>query len=200
MYLFRASLWGVMLLIISACVTINVYFPAAAAEKAADQIIDQVWGKEGEPEENTDEENSSESTSQLPSSLAIYLLNQFIPSAQAAYDLDISSPTIQALQESMTERHQSLLPYYENGAIGITADGLIMLRDVKKVKLRERNKIKRLVKDENNDRLALYKAIAEANQHPEWEAGIRETFALRWIEKANKTWWYQNNTGAWKQK
>lgn len=26
-----------------ACVTINIYFPAAAAEKAADRIIEDVW-------------------------------------------------------------------------------------------------------------------------------------------------------------
>ena len=25
------------------CVTINIYFPAAAAERAADRIIDEVW-------------------------------------------------------------------------------------------------------------------------------------------------------------
>lgn len=25
------------------CVTINIYFPAAAAEKAADKIIDDIW-------------------------------------------------------------------------------------------------------------------------------------------------------------
>ncbi len=29
--------------IVSACVTINIYFPAAAAEKAADKIIEEVW-------------------------------------------------------------------------------------------------------------------------------------------------------------
>ena len=28
---------------LQACVTINIYFPAAAAEKAADKIIDEVW-------------------------------------------------------------------------------------------------------------------------------------------------------------
>lgn len=33
-------------LALSACVTINIYFPAAAAEKAADQIIDEVWQTE----------------------------------------------------------------------------------------------------------------------------------------------------------
>ncbi|KAF0844474.1 hypothetical protein FNL37_1924 [Methylovorus glucosotrophus] len=30
-------------LLLPACVTINIYFPAAAAEKAADRIIDDVW-------------------------------------------------------------------------------------------------------------------------------------------------------------
>lgn len=34
---------GAMCLALSACVTINIYFPAAAAEKAADKIIDEVW-------------------------------------------------------------------------------------------------------------------------------------------------------------
>jgi len=28
---------------LAACVTINIYFPAAAAEKAADKIIEEVW-------------------------------------------------------------------------------------------------------------------------------------------------------------
>jgi len=28
---------------LSACVTINIYFPAAAAEKAADKVIDEIW-------------------------------------------------------------------------------------------------------------------------------------------------------------
>ena len=38
-------------ILLSACVTINIYFPAAAAEKAADKIIDEVWQlqKKAEP-------------------------------------------------------------------------------------------------------------------------------------------------------
>lgn len=28
---------------LTACVTINIYFPAAAAEKAADKIIEEIW-------------------------------------------------------------------------------------------------------------------------------------------------------------
>ena len=34
---------GVIGLLLTGCVTINIYFPAAAAEKAADKIIDEVW-------------------------------------------------------------------------------------------------------------------------------------------------------------
>jgi hypothetical protein len=30
-------------LALGACVTIHIYFPAAAAERAADRIIDEVW-------------------------------------------------------------------------------------------------------------------------------------------------------------
>lgn len=32
-----------------ACVTINIYFPAAAAEKAADRIIEEVWQHADKP-------------------------------------------------------------------------------------------------------------------------------------------------------
>jgi hypothetical protein len=34
---------------LTACVTINIYFPAAAAEKAADKIIDEVWQLKNKP-------------------------------------------------------------------------------------------------------------------------------------------------------
>ncbi len=45
-------------LALPACVTINIYFPAAAAEKAADKIIDEVWQikKDAEPAPTKDKE------------------------------------------------------------------------------------------------------------------------------------------------
>ena len=40
----RSSIVCVTLaLALAGCVTINIYFPAAAAERAADRIIDEVW-------------------------------------------------------------------------------------------------------------------------------------------------------------
>ena len=32
-----------VVLALTGCVTINIYFPAAAAERAADRIIDEIW-------------------------------------------------------------------------------------------------------------------------------------------------------------
>lgn len=34
---------GLVGVALAGCVTINIYFPAAAAEVAADRIIDEVW-------------------------------------------------------------------------------------------------------------------------------------------------------------
>ncbi|MDR4514381.1 hypothetical protein [Nitrosomonas sp.] len=42
-------------MLLSACVTINIYFPAAAAEKAADKIIEEVWQLEDEKKEEKEE-------------------------------------------------------------------------------------------------------------------------------------------------
>ena len=50
--------------------------------------------------------------------------------------------------------------------------------------LPERNAARKLVADENADRANLYREIAAANGHPEWEADIRTTFAERWVSKA----------------
>ena len=39
----RLALVALLALPAVGCVTINIYFPAAAAEAAADRIIDEVW-------------------------------------------------------------------------------------------------------------------------------------------------------------
>ncbi len=41
------GLAALAMLLAAGCVTINIYFPAAAAEKAADRIIDEVWQLKG---------------------------------------------------------------------------------------------------------------------------------------------------------
>lgn len=211
-----------ILVLLNACVTINVYFPAAAAEKAADQIIDKVWGTgresgdQSEPlpeEDRSEKEKPSNSTlfygpqaivlsvdQSLWSNLSLNLINFFISSAYAGPNLEISTPAIQALQTRMTERHQLLESLYHKGAIGLTYDGLIALRHLRKVPLKMRSDVTRWISEENEDRLSLYRQIAVANGHPEWAADIQTTFASRWIERALSGWWYQNKKGQWQQR
>jgi uncharacterized protein YdbL (DUF1318 family) len=100
----------------------------------------------------------------------------------------------------MEARHRKLAPYYNSGAVGMTRNGEITVRDQKSVPLAERNSVRNLVAEENRDRSALYTEMARANGHPEWEDEIRSTFARRWVDNARSGWWYMDASGAWKQK
>ena len=115
-------------------------------------------------------------------------------------NLEINTPAIAALQRSMQQRHAQLAPLYSSGAVGFTRDGNIALRDAKAVPLAQRQRVNALIASENQDRAALYREIARANGHPEWEADIRATFAQRWISRAQSGWYYQNASGAWVRK
>lgn len=201
-----------VLLIVGACVTINVYFPEAAAERAADRIIDEVWGTQA-PEEESD--RTQRRTPAPPPEddfgigviggdalllAATRVLNAVIPAAHAQADLDIDTPQIRALTDAMNQRFRQLRPHYASGAIGLTSDAMIEIRDRNAVPLAQRGQLSQLVAAENADRDALYAAIAVANGHPEWEGDIRATFAERWIARAGKGWYFRTASGAWQQK
>jgi uncharacterized protein YdbL (DUF1318 family) len=120
--------------------------------------------------------------------------------ARAQGNLEIDTPTIAALKAAMQQRHSQLAPHYASGAVGLTQDGRIAVRDANAVALAQRQQLTALVAAENNDRAALYREIARANGHPEWEADVRATFAQRWIDKAQPGWWVQNARGEWVRK
>lgn len=114
-------------------------------------------------------------------------------------NLDVNSPAIIAIKASMTARHNQLLPHYNSGAVGLTGDAFIIVKDASAVPLKDRGGIAGLVSAENADRAKLYKEIAAGNGHPEWQNDIQNTFASRWIDKAQSGWFYQSG-GAWVKK
>ena len=120
--------------------------------------------------------------------------------ALAQGNLEINTPAITSLKSAMQGRHGQLAPYYGSGAVGIARDGSIALRDANAVPLAQRQAVSGLVAAENNDRAALYREIARANGHPEWEAEVRSTFGQRWADKAQPGWFVQNASGQWSQK
>ncbi len=201
----KLKLTMVLMLAVAAvgCVTINVYFPAAAAEKAAQKFIGNVIGDDTAP--------ASSSSTQPPAApddssdgMGAALLDLVVPAAHAAgqdADIKISTPAIEALRASMRARfNKSLKPLLDSGAIGFTADGMVALRDPGSVPLSQRNQVRQLIDSENRDRSEVYKKIAAANGHPEWEDKIRKTFASEWLKQAHAGWYYQDAAGNWKQK
>jgi len=119
--------------------------------------------------------------------------------AAAQGNLEVNTPAITALKQSMQQRHAQLAPLYAAGVVGLAADGTVTLRDASSLPLAKRAQANALVAAENADRAALYREIARANGHPEWEAEVRKTFAQRWIERAQPGWWVQRG-GAWVRK
>lgn len=199
--------------LIAACVTINVYFPAAAAQAAADRVIDEVWGGQALPAPRVPvptapgalPENQAPPTSLfVPAQereLALMLLDFVLPSAHADEpDLDLSSPEIGRLTDSMESRFKDLVAYLDSGAVGIGNDGFLVLRDPNAVALAERNRVRTLTANENADRAALYREMAQANGKPEWEAQIRSVFAQRWMLRAKPGWQVQQRDGSWSKK
>ncbi len=202
MHTIRLSSTLGLMLFISACVTINVYFPTAEAAKAADQIIRDVYGKDTGQAEPARPATSPQPDQSRRDTAPVWvaMLEWVVSPAEAAGDINIQSPAIRTLRKSMEKRFPSLKPFYDNGAIGMTQDGLLQVRDLNAVSLRQRKQVKTQVADENRDRNALYREIAVANGQPGWEADIRKTFAKRWIDNAPAGWWFQDKQGNWRQK
>lgn len=189
--------FGLAVALLGACVTINVYFPAAEAQAAAEEFVEKVIGDEADAAADGEPQAWVQPPRQGWSPVSL-----LISSAQAQeVDITIRTPAIQAIQDRMAERFRSgLQPHFDSGALGFGKDGLVVLRDPSKVPLKDRVAVNQLVAEDNRDRNAVYREIAVANNHPEWEPQIRETFSRQWIASARSGWWYQAADGSWKQK
>ncbi len=201
----RKILYGLLTALMVAlvgCVTINVYFPEAAAQKAADQFIGTVLDNAGKPVPKTD----TPAPPAKPAQPSAMLLNLLVPVAYAgdAPNIRIQNATTEAIRQRMQSRFQDGLgglgDLFKSGAVGFTHDGMVAVRDASAVPLSQRAQVNAMVAEENRDRAELYREVASANGHPEWEPQIRATFAKGWIERAPAGWYYQDAAGAWKRK
>jgi len=196
--------------LLAGCVTINVYFPAAAAQKAAEKFIGNVIGPDNQSQDQMPQHNpqpppsGSSSGDGSGTPLAERVLDALIPAANAAEsqpNIKIQTPEIEAIQARMRDRFQSSLKsLLDSGAVGFTRDGMVAVHDASKAPLPQRAQMNSAVADENRDRAAVYRQIAIANGHPEWEQQIRQIFAKQWIDRAHAGWFYQDASGAWKRK
>jgi uncharacterized protein YdbL (DUF1318 family) len=181
---------------VSACVTVNIYFPAAAVERAAEQIVKETWG---EPSKTAPPPSPQSKNRFSPWQLvALSLVSE--AHAQEA-DINVSNPAIRAIKDSIKARSDAIKPFMDRGNIGIGADGLLAIRNTDGLNLKERAETKQLVDAENRDRDNLYAEIAKANNiSNESIPKIKAIFAKSWIEQARPGWWIQDSPGNWKKK
>ena len=185
---------------LTACVTINVYFPAAEAKAAAKEFVEKVIdeAQPATPEQKPNDGGGGMAMRFDFDPLALIGIGE--ARAQAAPDITIKTPAIQAIQARMEARFNSTLRAgFDSGALGFTSDGLITVRDASRLELKDRVAMNTAVADDNRDRKAVYREVAVANGHPEWESQIRDVFAKQWVASARSGWWYQSG-GSWKQK
>jgi uncharacterized protein YdbL (DUF1318 family) len=197
----KLMIFMVALTVLAGCVTINVYFPEAAAQKAADQFIGNVLDESGAAPPATDK--NAKPAAPVDRQPSASLLDLVIPAAHAAEspDIRISTPETEAIRARMKARFGGQLKaLFDSGAVGFTSDGLVAVRDASALPLDQRSQADSLVRQENNDRDALYSAVAKANGHPEWEPQIRKTFSEGWVQRAPSGWYYRDASGAWKRK
>ncbi|MET3930873.1 hypothetical protein ABIE51_002760 [Lysobacter sp. OAE881] len=193
---------------LTACVTINVYFPAAEAKEAAREFVEKVIGDDAQPAPKPQEKPGGQSA-YVPSaerSLAsridwLSLMGIGTAQAQGQPDITIKTPAIQSIQARMAQRFDGQLKaHFESGALGIANDGTIDVRDAAKIPLPQRVGVNQAVAEQNRDARAVYREIAVANDHPEWEQQIRAVFARQWVDSARPGWWVQDAGGGWRQK
>jgi uncharacterized protein len=120
--------------------------------------------------------------------------------AQTLPDLNVATPAILTIKKSMANRFAQLKPHLDAGTVGLTHDGVIALRDPASIDVKALLVLDALIVEENKDRSTLYREIARANNHADWESDLRITFGKRWIDRMPAGWFYRDEKGQWLRK
>jgi hypothetical protein len=176
MKIFRRPVWmtlTVLTLMVFACVTINIYFPAEKVESVAGEIVNEIRGQTPEDEKSLKNEKSNLFHKSFFAWVA--------PVAVAAEPLTVSNPSIRMLKQQMKTRYTQMRPFYDRGILRESNSGYVSLGQTAGLSLKEKRNLTNLVNAENNDRRKLYGEIAKAmNIDPSQVNRIGEIFAKEW--------------------
>jgi uncharacterized protein YdbL (DUF1318 family) len=195
MKMFFHSLSLILTLAVFSCVTINIYFPAEELRGAADKIVNEVWGVP--PKDGTDKTFPPPAQKSKGSGYYQFLTPA---SAYAAQDINVSTPAIRSIKESIKQRAGQLIDLLSSGNVGLSHDGLLKTRNLDGLGLKEKGQLNQLVKAENQDRLRLYQEIANANNFPDQAGEVQSIFADSWRDQAQKGWYLEGPDGIWAKK
>ncbi|MEM8960378.1 MAG: DUF1318 domain-containing protein [Acidobacteriota bacterium] len=184
------------------CITVNVYFPEAEIKELSESIEREVRERAASGESGASNDAWFSEEADTRRSLLSLLLAPSVAHAQGGVALpEVSSPAIRAIIESRAERLDDVLAQLDSGVLGEGKDGLLAVRDLASLELRDRAAVQKLLRDENKDREALFREIAVAKnvdlaQLPE----IRATYAETLRDVAAPGTWIERPDGTWERK
>lgn len=188
----KIGLFLAVVVVLTACVTINVYFPEAKAREAAQQTITEIMGKDSPASSQPAPDSSLLDLRQHGLHLLAETLDLLVPVAHA------TSPGEENIKRGMQLRFTELEPFLVSGAVGFTHDGFLAIKDLNIAPARERAKVRSLVDADNADRRALYQESARALGNPQWESRQQAIYAEEWIKQAKaRGFWHQLSDGNW---
>lgn len=205
------------LLAACAVITINVYFPEKAAKEAYKSLDDMMLKNPSTPA--IPPPVMEQQPPQAPAAQPESFLNRFLHVSliTAAYAADAESdalavevasmPEVTRAYEEMSRRLPRLTALFDSGAVGLTSQGLVSVRDKSKVNPADET----LVSAENSSRKvvvsAMAKAILKITKQEDSKAARDQvmgkaaaTFAETKREAAKPGWWIQGVNGRWLQK
>jgi uncharacterized protein YdbL (DUF1318 family) len=190
-------------LALGACVTVNVYFPAAEVRDLSRKIEEEVRKQAAQDAETAPETPVADAPPAEGTTSWLDTLAGVTPAyAQEVPAPEVTSPAIRKIIESRASRVSSLGKHKAAGVIGENNRGLVEIRNLEALSdLKERAEAQRLVKAENADRDELFREIAAIKKVDLSQLDkIRETYAGTIREMARPGEWIQSPDGSWKQK
>ena len=205
--------------LISACavITVNVYFPEKAAKDAYRSLDDMLLknggktpaGETNPATEPPKPETSPQSSLTLPSFAMVSAAYAAEPDADAdALAVELAGrPEVLKAYDDMSRRVPRLNTLFAGGAVGLSNQGLVSVRDKSKVTPQDQT----LISEENQSRKTVVTSMATAilkiGKQKESKAALDQvlpkaaaTFAETKREAAQPGWWLQLPNGNWVQK
>jgi hypothetical protein len=208
---------GCGLLVSCAIITVNVYFPEKAVKDAYKSLDEMLLKTDGQNVPNGDKQPAVEPMMLQPGTQSnrsnMFPDFSFTAVAHAAEngdDLAIelgSMPEVASAYAEMSQRLSALNALFDSGAIGLTSQGLVSVRD--KTKVTAQNEA--IINAENRNRKtvigSMAKAILKITKQEATKAALDQTmgkaaatYAETRRESAKAGWWIQLQNGKWVQK
>ena len=206
------------LLAACAIITVNVYFPEKAVKEAYKSLDDMLLKNGADKTPATDKQPAGEPVapaekpqSRLFNELPSFSFAQVAQAAESDADalaVELASmPEVLKAYDDMNRRLPRLTILFDSGAVGLTNQGLINVRDKSKAGAQDEG----LVNSENQSRktviTSMAKAILKINKVKESKPALDQvmgkaaaTYAETKRESAKPGWWYQLPNGRWLQK